>query len=340
MTDVFAVVTRGLEAIAAEEMNGIPGVQVQGSAYRRVHAACAGALLPLLSLRTVDDVFVQAAVWEGILPQRQALPLLAELSRGLNLHQPLKRIARERPPEQANRFSVTANFVGRRNYTTDELKRILAEGIQAHYRWEYTPNDEDSQINVRLFIEHERAWVGLRIGARPLHRRAYKHSHLAGSLKPPVAAAMLRLVGLAPGMRLLDPLCGAGTIAIEAALMGARALGGDNDPPAVQAACANASEAGARLEILAWDALRLPLPDGSLERIVTNLPWGRQVPVGEGLSAFYRAACAEMERVLAPGGRVALLTSLPELPAFERLVLLSQTEVSVFGQNPVMMVWG
>ena len=56
-----------------------------------------------------------------------------------------------------------------------------------------------ADLNVRLFIEHETASVGLRLGQVPLQERRWKRAHRPGSLKPPVAAAMLRLAGLAPG---------------------------------------------------------------------------------------------------------------------------------------------
>lgn len=338
MHPIFAVTTRGLESVCADEMGEIPGLQVERTAYRRVTASYDGPLAALLALRTVDDVFLHIAEWHPIVPQREALAWLTDQSRRVNL--PLRFLAGERAIPQPVRFSVTANFVGKRNYTADEIKQAVAGGIRAHYPWEYAPNDEDSQVNLRVFIEHDLAVVGLRVGARPLHRRAYKQAHLGGSLKPPVAAAMLRMVQLTPGQRLLDPFCGAGTIPIEAALTGARALGGDNDPAALVAARANAGLAGVPAGLHAWDARALPLAAGSVERIAANLPWGRQVPVDARLEDLYRAACAEMQRVLAPGGRIALLTSLPGLATFERLALLSQAEVSVFGQNPQILVFG
>ncbi len=83
-----------------------------------------------------------------------------------------------------------------------------------------------AELNVRLFIEHAEALVGLRLGATPLHRRSYKQAQRPGSLKPPVAAALLELLAPQPGERLLDPCCGVGTILVEAARRGGLARGG------------------------------------------------------------------------------------------------------------------
>jgi tRNA (guanine6-N2)-methyltransferase len=63
-------------------------------------------------------------------------------------------------------------------------------GITGRYGWRYVDEDQ-SEINVRIFIEHDTAYIGVRLAAVALHRRAYKQAHLPGSLKPSVAAAML-----------------------------------------------------------------------------------------------------------------------------------------------------
>src|SRR5690606_6071122 len=154
----------------------------------------------------------------------------------------------------------------------------------------------------------ESALVGMRLAAAPLYKRAYKQEHVPGSLKPSVAAALLFLADITPGQHVLDPCCGAGTILIEAAAIGAKARGGDQEDTAIAAARANAEAAGVTIEVQTWDARTLPLEDASVDAVVTNLPWGRQVEVDAGLADFYRAVCAEMERVLVEGGRIVLLT--------------------------------
>ena len=340
MTRVFALTTRGLEAVGAEEMAALPGVTVDRIAYRRVAATCAGPLASLLGLRTVDDVFLDVATWSDVGRPRSALARLTELSARLDLHRATAVCAGVRPVPRSPAFSVTANFVGQRNYSTHEIKQACAEGIGASHHWPYAPDDAAADLNVRVFIEHDTAFVGLRLGRHPLHRRPYKQVHVPGSLKPPVAAALLRLAGVAPGARVLDPCCGAGTIVVEAALGGAVALGGDRDPAAVAAAQANARGAGiaARL-LLRWDAQRLPLADASVDRIVSNLPWGRAVEVDTALPSFYQRVCSEMRRVVAPGGRMVVLTNAPHLVHPGGLRCEQRLEISLFGQTPTVMVF-
>ncbi len=308
-------------------------------AYRRVAATCAASLPPLLELRTVDDVFLDVDTWSGIDRPRSTLAALGASSARLDLREAAAMCSEVRAVGSPPTFSVTANFVGRRNYSMEEIKQACAEGIAAGHDWPYTHDDAAADLNVRVFVEHDTAFVGVRLGKRPLHRRAYKQRHLPGSLKPPVAAALLFLVGAGPELRVLDPCCGAGTIPIEAALSGAVAYGGDGDPAAVAAARTNAQAAGVAAQILSWDAQVLPIADAAIDRIVSNLPWGRAVNIDAALASFYRHVCTEMRRVLAPGGRIALLTSVPNLVDFSDLRCDRQIEISLFGQIPAIMVF-
>ncbi len=336
---VFALTTRGLESVSADEIAALPGVTVEQIAYRRVAATCAASLAPLLELRTVDDVFLDVATWQGIDRPRSTLDVLGELSADLDLREAVLTCSQVRPIRIPLTFSITASFVGKRNYSTQEIKQACAEGIAAGHDWTYTPDDAVASLNVRVFIEHDTAFVGVRLGKRPLHRRAYKQRHMPGSLKPSVAAALLVLAEAGPGTCVLDLCCGAGTIPIEAALGGAAAFGGDNDPIAVVAARANARVAGVDAQILSWDAQTLPIADASVDRIVSNLPWGREVKVDAALESFYRRVCVEMQRVVAPGGRIALLTSMPHLVDFQGLTCERQIEISLFGQTPMIVIF-
>jgi tRNA (guanine6-N2)-methyltransferase len=331
--------TRGLESVSADEIAALSGMTVDQIAYRRVAAACTASLSPLLQLRTVDDVFLDVATWPDIGRPRSALAALGALSARLDLHEAGTACSEVRSVGCPPAFSITANFVGRRNYSTEEIKQACAEGIAAGHGWPYTDDDAAADLNVRVFIEHDTAFVGVRLGQRPLHRRAYKQRHLPGSLKPPVAAALLSLVEAGAGSCVLDPCCGAGTILVEAALDGAAAYGGDSDSAAIVAARANVQAAGVAARILSWDAQALPIADASVDCIVSNLPWGRAVRVDAALASFYRRICAEMQRVIAPDGRIALLTSTPHRVDLYGLRCDRQIEISLFGQTPVIMIF-
>jgi tRNA (guanine6-N2)-methyltransferase len=334
--NLFAITNRGLEPLCAEEMKRVLALSITGTSYRRVSAILRGNVSAVLSLKTVDDVFIDVGTWEEIGPHRIVLQSITENSQKLVLEPALEVVAQARSISRQPAFSVTANFVGKRNYSMDEIKAAAALGITAHYGWRYVDEDE-SEINVRLFIEHDSAYIGVRLAAVALHRRAYKQAHLPGSLKPSVAAAMLLTAEAAPGLRMLDPLCGAGTLPIEAALQGVLAWGGDLNSAALDSARTNIRAAGISVHLQRWDAVHLPLASQSMDRIVTNLPWGRQVQVDENLERFYRRVCAEFQRVLTDDGQIVLLTSLPELVDLAGMTRREAIEISLFGQNPLIL---
>lgn len=339
MNRIFAVTTRGLEAISADELATLPGVTVEQIAYRRVFASNQGSLAPLLSLRTVDDLFLYLDTWQGIDRARQTLNVLSYLSSHLDMRAAMESIKQIRTFPSQSTFSVTANFVGKRNYNTDEIKQACASGIVESHGWVYSEDDAMADLNIRVFIEGDTAVVGVRLAERSLSKRAYKQEHVPGSLKPTVAAALLRLANVTAGTRVLDPCCGAGTILIEAKSYEASSGGGDIDRETVRAAHLNASQASVAIDLQQWDARSLPLSNKSVDCVISNLPWGRAVTTDGSLPVLYQEISKEIERVLAPGGKTVLLTNLPDLVQFNRLKCDKEIEISLFGQTPTITIW-
>jgi len=335
---IFALTTRGLEGASAEEVASVPAVRVTEVGYRRIAATCTGGLAPLLDLRTVDDVFLELDTWSGVGRHRDELAALGQRAAVLGLREAARVVGRVRPLPGLPRFAVTASFVGRRNYSSREISTAVGEGVSSALNWTYSERDSEADLNVRLFIEHETAHVGVRIGNAPLHRRAYKTAHVPGSLKPSVAAALLRLACVGPDALVLDPCCGAGTIIVEASLMGARAVGGDISLEALRACRSNVIRAGTRAVVGHWDARALPMGDGCVDAVVTNLPWGREVEVEASLPRLYRGLLAEIGRTLGREGRAVVLTDSPEHVGAAGLRVESQIEISLFGRTPTIVV--
>ena len=78
----------------------------------------------------------------------------------------------------------------------------------------------DVRLDVRL--DRERATLSLDLSGESLHRRAYRARGVAAPLKETLAAAVLLRSGwpaIAEAGDFVDPMCGSGTLVIEAALM-------------------------------------------------------------------------------------------------------------------------
>src|SRR6185437_3843110 len=127
--------------------------------------------------------------------------------------------------------------------------------------WKYA--NENAAVEFWLTIQGATAVCGLRLSDRTMRHRTYKSEHLPASLRPTVAAAMVRLAEVRPRHVVLDPMCGAGTILAEvfAVIHGPearhlRVLGGDREAKAVGAAANNLRRLG-QAHLFRWDARRL-----------------------------------------------------------------------------------
>jgi putative N6-adenine-specific DNA methylase len=77
----------------------------------------------------------------------------------------------------------------------------------------------DIRINVHLF--RDQCTVALDSSGQSLHRRGYRLRTGPAPINEVLAAGLLRLAGWEPSIPLLDPMCGSGTILIEAAMLAA-----------------------------------------------------------------------------------------------------------------------
>ena len=82
---------------------------------------------------------------------------------------------------------------------------------------------ESPDLRINLRLERERAVASVDLAGDSLHRRGYRARQVAAPLKEHLAAAILLRSGwpavAAAGGAFVDPMCGAGTLPIEAALI-------------------------------------------------------------------------------------------------------------------------
>lgn len=296
-------------------------------------------------LRTADDVFLLALRREDIGPHKSDLTALAEMARAVDL----AGLAREREarggPPGFDGIEVSASFLGRRTYNRydieDAVGRVLAEraGVPYHARRHGDPAPP-GHSGWRLTLDGDHATLLLRLARRPAHRRAYKNATIAGTLHPPVAAAMAQAAELRPGQRVLDPCCGAGTLLIEAhhTVPGTTLLGFDLDPAARRAARQNAGPLPVAVEH--GDAGALPVADRSIDRVLCNPPWGAQVDAAGRLAGHPERWWRELDRVLTDEGRAIVL--LPEARGLGHALALGLAPVhvqqlSLFGSRPLLV---
>jgi SAM-dependent methyltransferase len=120
----------------------------------------------------------------------------------------------------------------------------------------------------------------------------------------PAATTVVDAVTPAEGETLVDLGCGTGNAALIAARRGARVTGVDPAPRLLEVAAAQARAEGLAIEFVEGDAAAIPLADGAVDVLVSVF--------GVIFAPDAEAAAAEMARVAAPDGRLAISAWIPE----------------------------
>ena len=211
-------------------------------------------------------------------------------------------------------------------------------------------------VRVHAFLEGTRATLYLDTSGEPLFKRGWRHGVADAPLRENLAAGIVMLTGWKPEEPLLDPMCGGGTLLVEAAAMargrapGARRgfgfeklaafdaaawaqvskeqgdkqprlqlFGSDTDPKALNAARRNLAEAGIErwVTLERSDILERAAPAPS-GVMVANPPYGERIGSAEELAAFYPKLGDALKQRFA-GWRCYFFTADLRLPKLIRL---------------------
>jgi putative N6-adenine-specific DNA methylase len=211
-------------------------------------------------------------------------------------------------------------------------------------------------VRVHAFLEVSRATLYLDTSGEPLFKRGWRAGAAEAPLRENLAAGIVMLTGWKPEQALLDPMCGGGTLLVEAAAMargrapGARRsfgferlaaydaaawekvkreardtehapelYGSDTDPKALNAARRNLAEAGVErwVKLERADLLERNAPAAS-GIMVMNPPYGERMGSPEELARFYPQLGDALKQRFA-GWRCYIFTADLRLPKLIRL---------------------
>lgn len=324
----YASCVPGLASVLAAEVGRkVPGALVSAEAPDRVHFTAACPLGPLFRLRTAEHVFLDMGCLDDLSGS------VADLARfeGWLAQAPVREALLSHPDLagcESPRFRITGVRDGRHEYRSVDAAAAAGAGVVAQTGW--TVDLGHPQADFWLQIRDASVVLGLRLSPHEMARRLPVSG--VASLKPTVAHAMCLLSDPQPGEIVLDPMCGTASIIAERLLdlPPAAVIGGDIYPKALVAARANL--ANLPVVLLQADARAIPLPDGSVDKLITNPPWGRRIGSHRADRRLYPRILAEAARVVRPGGRVVMLSlerrlmeacldQTPELVEVDRLLI-------------------
>lgn len=192
------------------------------------------------------------------------------------------------------------------------FQRIRSE-LQQATGLTFDDDEADLVLRVRPALVEPAGWdVLIRLSPRPLSARIWRVCDMLGALNAVIGAVMVEMTNPHPNDRVLNLMCGSGTLLIERLLRApATAAGGcDIDLAALRCADANLRAAGVHTmtDVFEMDAARLQMPDACVDVLLADLPWGQLVGAHDINTTLYPAVLREAARIAAPGARAVFIT--------------------------------
>lgn len=99
------------------------------------------------------------------------------------------------------------------------VKKAIVESLKQRYHQEVFA-ESGSRYSIEVSLLKDEATLTLDTSGAGLHKRGYRMLTAAAPIRETLAAALVQLSRWGPHRPFADPLCGSGTIAIEAAMIG------------------------------------------------------------------------------------------------------------------------
>ncbi len=209
--EFFATTAKGIEELLAAELTAlaipVSAVETGGVRFTGGVDACYRANL---WLRTANRVLVPVAVFPCTAPQE-----LYDGVRNVSWHKLLT-------PEMTLAVDCTLrdSVMTHSGFVALKTKDAIVDAMRDRFgrRPNVDTRDPDLRVNVHLVKNH--CTISLDSSGTPLDRRGYRLDRNTAPLRETLAAALVMLSGWDGRVPLADPMCGSGTILIEAALKG------------------------------------------------------------------------------------------------------------------------
>jgi putative N6-adenine-specific DNA methylase len=210
MPQYFATVARGLEPWAATELETLGATDIQpefcGVAFRgdrallyRVNLWSRLAFRVLVKL--ADFPCVDADDLYGGVQRLDWRPYLS--------------------PELTLAVEATGKHrrLNHSHFTALQVKNAIVDQQRQHWGERSAVDTQQPDVRVNVHLHNDHCTVSLDSSGSSLHRRGYRAAVGAAPLKETLAAALVQLSGWPGNVPLIDPLCGSGTLPLEASLI-------------------------------------------------------------------------------------------------------------------------
>lgn len=217
----FAITAPGIEQITAAELRAL---NVQVGDIERGGVTFTGALADLyaanLWLRTASRILVRvasfrAATFFELERRARRVPWSSYVAsgQGVRFRVTCRKSRLYHSDAVAQRLAAAA---GARSFTVERRAEAHDDAVEG--RTPASADEDDRQLFI-VRLDHDVVTISADSSGPLLHRRGYRQATARAPMRETLAAAMLLASGWDPHTPLLDPMCGSGTIPIEAALI-------------------------------------------------------------------------------------------------------------------------
>jgi len=316
---LWATTNAGFEGLVAKEIDQVfglnEGARIEpGNVFAKVDQQKPFDVELVWKLRTVDSVFIMVLSEEikvEDVPETEALKAISDSVAKVDesaLEQVLEiwKAFRRYKNEGKITFKVFKKRIGNRHqFASPEIPRAVFLGMPS--TWEGVLNDPDLSILANL--NGSRLRLGIKLNDTIMSHKTFqifKYSRELSSTPLKALVAYLMVLSTSPrsGDVVLDSMTGCGTIgevvSSELKDLGLFALIGDRDQKILDKARNNMERNPwqGHMDIVRWDATRLPLRDGCIQRIAVDMPFGIHSGKKKKNEELYMKAIQEFERVV------------------------------------------
>ncbi len=210
MTAFLATASAATEDLLAEELNVL--------GLRTVRAGRGGVRFQGDTLEAI-----RVCLWSRI-AMRVLLPLAEFAAPDADaLYAGAHEMRWEEHLDETRTFAVEAvgrtSLLGHTHFTALKVKDAVVDALRERRGRRPDVDARDPDVRIVVHLANGRASLSLDLAGDPLFKRGWRLAQTEATLKATLAAAILRACGYDGTRPLIDPMCGSGTLAIEAGLI-------------------------------------------------------------------------------------------------------------------------
>ncbi|CAM1367813.1 DNA methylase [Tenacibaculum litoreum] len=206
-----AITMAGLEGVLADELRQLGAMEVKEG------------------IRSVTFKGDKGFMYKANIALRTAIRILKPIKRSKifdeeDLYEAIQRVKWERFLDVDGTFAIgsvvnSKNFTSNSHYISLKSKDAIADYFM--HKYQKRPNVDLKYPDVKVHVHIHKEWltISLDSSGESLHKRGYRSATNIAPINEVLAAGLILLSGYKGEENFIDPMCGSGTILIEAAMI-------------------------------------------------------------------------------------------------------------------------